>query len=117
MDKDQISVNEVNELAAHLGVDIATARQMLANKQLQETRILQKVYRATREAFSERYPGQIEHCLRLIMERLQLGLDKRGGVDPGKPSTWAMSAEEISALASAANCIDQMRHRNIVSGS
>jgi len=78
-------------------------------KQVLDTRILQKVNGAHREAFQEKFPGQLEHILRLITERLHLGLDKRDGVRVTEPNTWILSSEEISALASAMNQINQIR--------
>ena len=78
---------------------------MELEQQVAETRILQKVNRAHREAFGVKYPGQVEHCLRLTMERLQLNLDKRGGVDAANPDTWSISASEIADLAEAAYLI------------
>jgi hypothetical protein len=99
---------DIATVAARLGVDTATARQIMANKQLQETKIMQKVNGVTREAFHDRFPGQLEHCLRLIMERLQAGLDKRGGVDPSRPDTWILSATDIQSLAGAAHCMHTM---------
>lgn len=66
-----------------------------------DTRILQKVNGAHREAFLEKFPGQTEHLLRLIVERLQLGLDKRNGVVVNDPNTWILTAEEIEQLSSA----------------
>jgi hypothetical protein len=104
-------MNQESMLMQELGVDEQTARQILSNRQLQDTRILQKVNRAHREAFSERYPGQVEHCLRLVMERLQAGLDKRGGVDVAKPDTWIISASEIAYLVEAAQGLDQIRRQ------
>ena len=77
-------------------------RTIIADKQLQDTKILQKVNAAHREAFSGRFPGQIEHCLRLIMERLQVGLDKRGDVDLNNLDTWTLMPSEINHLAQAA---------------
>lgn len=82
---------------------------MTSEKILQDVRILQKVNRVHREAFVEKFPGQVEHCLRLVMERLQAGLDKRDGVDPGRPETWRMTATEITNLAEAANQLNQIR--------
>ena len=64
--------------------------------QVADIKILQKVNAAHREGFAVKYPGQIEHCLRLVMERLQLGLDKRNGVDPANPDTWRLSTQELS---------------------
>lgn len=102
-------MNQESMLMQELGVDEQTARQILSNRQLQDTRILQKVNRAHREAFAERYPGQVEHCLRLVMERLQAGLDKRGGVDVARPDTWIISASEIAYLVEAAERLHRIR--------
>lgn len=95
--------------ARKMGVDIPTARQMLANVQVQEVKILQKVNAVHRDAFSQKYPGQVEHCLRLVMERLQVGLDKRSNVDLANPSTWILSTAEIADLAEAAHNLNSIR--------
>jgi hypothetical protein len=79
------------------------------NRQVLDTRILQKVNGAHREAFQEKFPGQLEHILRLITERLHLGLDKRDGVRVTDPQTWILSADEILALASAMREINDIR--------
>ena len=84
---------------------------MDANKQVTETIILQKVNRAHREAFGVKYPGQVEHCLRLTMERLQLGLDKRDGSDPALPDTWRLSTGELRDLAETVSILDQIRRQ------
>ena len=76
-----------------------------------DTKILQKVNAAHREGFALRYPGQVEHCLRLTMERLQLGLDKRDGSDPANADTWRLTAGELSALATTAYYLDQIRRQ------
>ena len=78
-------------------------------KQVLDTRILQKVNGAHREAFLEKFPNQLEQILRLITERLHLGLDKRDGVRANDPDTWILSAEEICSLAAAMNQINQIR--------
>jgi hypothetical protein len=78
-------------------------------QQLADVKIMQRVNRVHREAFAEKFPGQCEHCLRLVMERLQAGLDKRDGVDPSRPETWRMSTAEIADLAEAANQLNQIR--------
>lgn len=98
-------------LARELGTDVATARQILANQQVADTRILQKINRAHREAFIEKFPGQIEHCLRLVVERLQLGLDKRGTVDLNRVETWILTPNEIQALAAAARDLASIRQQ------
>jgi len=84
-------------------------RQDLARQQTADVKILQKVNAASREAFGVTYPGQVEHCLRLIMERLQAGLDKRDGVDVADPDTWRMSTQELRDLAHAAHLLDHIR--------
>ena len=84
---------------------------MDADRQVTETRILQKVNRAHREAFGVKYPGQVEHCLRLTMERLQLGLDKRAGSDPANADTWRLTSGELLDLATTAYYLDQIRRQ------
>ena len=84
-------------------------RQQLAEVQVADVKILQKVNAANREAFSVKYPGQIEHCLRLVMERLQAGLDKRDGVDVANPDTWRMTPHEIRDLAETAARLNEIR--------
>ena len=79
------------------------------HKQVIETRILQKINGAHREAFAEKFPGQLEHILRLITERLHLGLDKRDGVAVQNPDTWILSSEEILCLAQAMRSIQEIR--------
>ena len=80
-----------------------------AERAVQEVKILQKVNAAHREAFAEKYPGQVEHCLRLTMERLQAGLDKRGDVDVSNPDTWRMTPAEIEQLARTAQLLNDIR--------
>ena len=84
-------------------------RQELAARQTADVKILQKVNAASREAFGVKYPGQVEHCLRLVMERLQAGLDKRDGVDVGDPDTWRMSTQELRDLSHAAELLNSIR--------
>ena len=96
-------------LAKEIGVDIPTARQILANRQLQDTRIIQKINHAHRDAFATKFPGQVEHCLRLVMERLQWGLDKRGQFDISNTDTWILDPQEICSLAQAAEKLHSIR--------
>ena len=70
---------------------------------------MQKVNAVQRIGFAEKFPGQVEHCLRLVMERLQLGLDKRDGVDPSNPDTWRLSSQEILDLANSAKLLNDIR--------
>jgi hypothetical protein len=78
-------------------------------QQIQDVKILQKINAAHRGAFMEKFPQQTEHILRLLTERLQLGLDKRQGVDVTNPDTWLISADEIQCLAEAMYHINQVR--------
>jgi hypothetical protein len=62
-----------------------------------DVKIQQKVSQAHREAFHQKFPGQVEHILRLIAERLQLGLRKDQPVE--------LMASEIESLAAALNSV------------
>ena len=76
--------------------------------QVLETRIQGKINAVHRTVFAEKFPGQIEHCLRLLTERLQLGLDKRGSVVVADVATWPLTPEQLRELAEAMyyiNCI------------
>lgn len=57
------------------------------------TRIQQKINAAHRGAFRDKFPGQVEHVLRLIAERLQTGLNKN--------SQDTLDNHEVAALSSA----------------
>jgi len=74
--------------------------------------ILQKVGAVQREAFREKFPGQLEHCLRLTAERLQAVLTKRADTDPALPATWSASPREIADLAIALNYLHDIQ-RNL----
>lgn len=86
-----------------------TDRQLRAAQQTADVKILQKVNAASREAFGIKYPGQVEHCLRLVMERLQAGLDKRDHVDVADPDTWRMTTQELRDLTHAAHLLNTIR--------
>jgi hypothetical protein len=73
------------------------ARQLAAQQQAEDVKIAQKVMSVHREAFAQKFPGQCEHIMRLIAERLQLGLRKDQPVE--------LTASEIADLASALNRI------------
>jgi hypothetical protein len=68
---------------------------------VQDVKILQKVNAVHREAFKEKFPGQIEHCMRLTAERLQAVLTKRASTDVADPKTWACTAKDIADLTIA----------------
>jgi hypothetical protein len=62
-------------------------------QRVQDVKIEQKINAAHREAFHQKFPGQIDHILRLIAERLQAGLRK----DQEMP----LSNCEVESLAQA----------------
>lgn len=74
--------------------------QAQQQRMVRDTLILQKVNLAHREAFKQRFPGQIEHCMRLTAERLHKMLTNTPS-DISNPETWAATAEEIRDMASA----------------
>ena len=80
------------------GIEIVRAMKQKEEQMVQETIILQKVNKAHREAFREKFPGQVEHCMRLTAERLQAILTKKPS-DLSDPETWSATAGEIHDLA------------------
>ena len=76
-------------------------RRAVEARAVQDTRILQKVNHAHREAFREKFPGQVEHAMRLTVERLQAVLSKTESTVLADPDTWGASAHEIQSLAVA----------------
>jgi len=74
-----------------------------------ETKILQKVNLANREAFVARMPGQIEHTMRLVMERLQHCLHKTPGTVLDTPDTWSATAAELACLTQSLWHLEQVR--------
>jgi hypothetical protein len=74
-----------------------------------DTKILQKVNAVNREAFTQRFPGQIEHHMRLISERLQWCLNKPEGTDLSNPSSWPAEPDAIFALSQALRCLNEIR--------
>jgi len=73
-------------------------------------KILAKVNAVQRGAFVEKFPNQVEHILRLLTERLQLGLDKRDGIDPARVDTWRLMPNEIAELAQAMYHLNEIRN-------
>ena len=88
-------------------IDEQIQQQRLA----EDTRILQRVNAVHRDAFVQKYPGLVQHSLRLLTERLQAGLDKRSGVQVSDVKTWLMTPQELRDLAEAMYYLDQI-HRN-----
>jgi hypothetical protein len=68
--------------------------QQLEAARVQDTKIQQKLGAAHREAFQQKFPGQVEHCMRLVAERLQTGLRKDSDMQlsdcSAKDLTWAL---------------------------
>lgn len=78
--------------------EIKEALKQKEENLVKETIILQKVNHAHREAFRTRFPGQVEHCMRLTAERLQALLTKKP-TDMADTNTWAGTPDEILALS------------------
>ena len=76
-----------------------------------DTLILQKINASHRVAFAEKFPGQCDHILRLLTERLQAGLDKRDGVEITDPNTWKMHPDELAHMARAILDIYNVKER------
>ena len=71
----------------------AEIHQAREARRVQDVLIEQKVMAVHREAFHHKFPGQVEHIMRLIAERLQVGLRKDQPVE--------LMASEIADLALA----------------
>jgi len=74
--------------------------QAQQERMVRDTLISQKINASHREGFKARFPGQIEHCMRLTAERLQAILTRKP-TDLADPTTWNSTAEEIANLAEA----------------
>ena len=74
--------------------------QAQQERMVRDTVIMQKVNAAHREGFKARFPGQVEHCMRLTAERLQAILTRKP-TDLADPATWNSTAEEIAHLSEA----------------
>lgn len=77
----------------------------------QDVRIMQKVNAVTREAFLVKFPGHIEHTMRLISERLMHCLAKPPTCDLHQPHTWPATTEQIRDLAQALVAIESLHQR------
>lgn len=80
-------------------------RQAQENAKYNETLILQKINASHRMAFNEKFPGQLEHILRLLTERLHVGLDKRDNVVLDDKTTWKLTPTELKELSQAIEAI------------
>jgi hypothetical protein len=74
-----------------------------------DTKIQQKVMAVNREAFVVKFPGQLQHSMRLVNERLMNCLNKPDGIDLANPDTWPADAHEIADLAQALYHLDLIR--------
>lgn len=87
-------------------------RRAVEARAVQDVRILQKVNHAHREAFREKFPGQIEHAMRLTAERLQAVLTKTEGTVLANPDTWCATATDIRDLSVALDSLYNI-HREL----
>jgi hypothetical protein len=78
-------------------------------RRVDDVKIMQKVNAVNREAFTQRFPNQIEHHMRLVSERLQACLTKDADTVLTDISTWVASAEDILNLSMALKNLDQVR--------
>ena len=75
-------------------------RQAQEHARHNDTLILQKINASHRIAFQEKFPGQIEHIMRLTAERLQAMLTAKPE-NLANPETWISTAQEIRDLSEA----------------
>ena len=68
-----------------------------------DAQILSKLSAAHSLQFRERFPGQVEHCQRLIAERLQQGLRK--------DAAEVMSVDDIMGLTAALHTMVDISER------
>ena len=78
-------------------------------RRARDVKIMQGINQAHREAFVVRLPGQIEHSMRLIAERLIACLSKPEGTQLEDPGTWPARADEIQNLTQALWQLEQLR--------
>jgi len=84
-------------------------QQAREDRLARDVKIMQGVNAAYREAFGQKFPGQLEHSMRLISERLQQILTKPPGVELTRPDTWPGTSQEIADLAQALWHLQQVR--------
>jgi hypothetical protein len=89
-------MNEVRDSVIH---------QAQESARYNETLILQKINASHRMAFNEKFPGQLEHILRLLTERLHVGLDKRDNVVLEDKNTWKLNPTELKELSQSIEAI------------
>ena len=74
-----------------------------------DRRLESRVQEEMAAAFQAKLPGIIDHCLRLTVERLQVGLIKDSNTDLKRVDTWVLSPLEIEALAHAVELLNRTR--------
>ena len=79
------------------------------SRAVDETKIMQKVNAVNREAFTQRFPNQIEHHMRLVSERLQACLTKDADTVLTDTTTWLATTEDILNLSLALKSLNQVR--------
>jgi hypothetical protein len=87
----------------------ASIRAATEARRADDTKIQQKVMAVSREAFVQKFPGQLQHSMRLVNERLMNCLNKPEGIDLADPDTWPADTAEIRDLAAALYHLDQIR--------
>ena len=87
----------------------AEFRAAVEARRVDDTKIQQKVMAVNREAFVIKFPGQLQHSMRLVNERLMNCLNKPEGTDLSNPDTWPAHTAEIRDLAAALYHLDQIR--------
>lgn len=86
----------------------AEIRQAREQRQADDTRIAQKVMAVNREAFIVKFPGMLEHSMRLVNERLMNCLSKPEGIALDDPTTWPATADDIFALSTALKNLNEV---------
>lgn len=79
-----------------MGCQLTVTNQLLEAQRVQDVKLQQKLGLAHREAFAQKFPGQCEHIMRLIAERLQLGLRK---------DSAGLTNQEVEQLSTALSAI------------
>ena len=87
----------------------ADIRAAVEARRVDDTKIAQKVMAVSREAFVQKFPGQLQHSMRLVNERLMNCLNKPEGTDLADPDTWPADTAEIAELAQALYHLDLIR--------
>ena len=87
----------------------ADIRAAVEARRVDDTKIQQKVMAVSREAFVQKFPGQLQHSMRLVNERLMNCLNKPEGTDLADPDTWPADTAEIAELAQALYHLDLIR--------